>query len=254
MGDGFALSLALRAGGPDAKKTLTPTYLAGASAVTASLRRCARFTGRSLALGTGFPFLNVDLCFHAKSRVHETDGEIIPQIGPSAGVGLGATSTPKPEELIEYVSKTRENVIKASESRKTGTLKSVVTILIVDAPFVGIPQYFIGLGRFFELFFCLFVPWIAIWVVFQSQLSILRLDLVVIGVTINAKYFVVIPFRGHDVNVVRQWRCLCSAFAVLDEMPFALPLQLPCLLTAFWQKNIRPVLPMRVRNTRFSML
>jgi hypothetical protein len=52
-----------------------------------------------------------------------------------------------------------------------------VAVKIIKTPFFGIVQNFVSLGRFLELFFRLFVPGIAVRMVFQGELALLLLDL-----------------------------------------------------------------------------
>jgi hypothetical protein len=50
-----------------------------------------------------------------------------------------------------------------------------VAVLIIYPPLFGIPQYFVGLRCFLELFFGLFIARVSIGVVFEGKFSVSRL-------------------------------------------------------------------------------
>jgi hypothetical protein len=67
-----------------------------------------------------------------------------------------------------------------------------MTIVVIDIALLGVSEHLIGLGSLFEAFLCFFASWIAVGVVFQGKLPIIRLDLFGRGIPINTKDIVVV--------------------------------------------------------------
>ena len=68
------------------------------------------------------------------------------------------------------IAKHRENVVHvhatSSKSVKAFTLRTIEPKLVVALTFLGIVKHIIGFGCLLEFLFCLFVTWIAVWVIF----------------------------------------------------------------------------------------
>ena len=122
-----------------------------AVAAAAGFRVGSGLTAAALARGAGFHFFHVDFGFRAKGRIHERDGQVIPEIGTSldttpAGTSPGSES----EKIFKNIPETGENIFKSSKTRKAGALQPLMTILVIDAALFIIPEHLICFGSFLE--------------------------------------------------------------------------------------------------------
>ena len=118
------------------------------------------------------------------------------------------------EVSAEDIAELREDVLHgespaAETSEASGTAAcraahSGVSELVVTGPLVGIRQHVIGFGGLLELLFGLLVPGVFVRVVFDRGLSVGLLDLVGVGISLDAEHFVIISLFCHGLTLLRQ--------------------------------------------------
>jgi hypothetical protein len=206
MGNGLPLSAARGTCGANREKTLASGNLSCTATLTAGFGLGARFTPTSLTLRTGFLLSDIDLSFGAKSGGHEVQLQIEAQVRPTLHTGTPSATAAETEKIFENAAEAGEDVFESSESGKSRSLESFVAKLVVDLPFVGIPQNFIGLCGFLEFLFGFLVSRILVRMVLEGQFPVGGLELVGTGFAANAEYFVVIPFMSHECTESRVYQ------------------------------------------------
>jgi hypothetical protein len=68
-------------------------------------------------------------------------------------------------------------------------------IVIVDTSLLGVSQHLVGFRSLLKILLCLFTSGIAVRVVFQGELPIIRLELFRSGISINTKDIVIVTLR-----------------------------------------------------------
>src|SRR5210317_1854898 len=131
MGDGLTLTPTDRTGRSNGKKALIPGDLSHAAALLARLRTCSGFAPITVALRADSHLFHGDLCFGSKSSLHKTKGEIVAQISAPLCSGSGAPSSAESEKVLKNIAKARKNILEPAKTRKSRSLKSRMTILVV---------------------------------------------------------------------------------------------------------------------------
>src|SRR3989440_1038026 len=176
--DDLPLAVATRAGGDvddlSENRLRRPPHLAGAAALRAGLRRCARFRARSLAGRAGLGPWDGELALDAEDRFFacppqgESKVRAPPRSGPPASGCLA-------EEHVE-------DVVDAAEPRatevKTGhALRAGVAQAVIALPLGLVAQDLVGLVDFLEAGFRLGIVGIAVGVKLERELAIGTLQL-----------------------------------------------------------------------------
>ena len=76
-----------------------------------------------------------------------------------------------------------------------------MSIMVIDVSFLRVSENLVGFRSLFEILLSLFAAWIAVRMVFQGKLSIIRLKLFSRGISINAKDVVIVPLRDHSSSL-----------------------------------------------------
>jgi len=183
------------AGHGDAEKSLALHDLSGAIAVLAGLRSGAGFGPGTTAGNAGNIFRNFEGDFGSLGRIAKGDGQVVAQVVAGLGARSPGTAAAEAKELPENVGKRAKNVFGGAKAAKAVPAQALVAETIIARPGFGIAQHFIGLGRLLELGFGFGIIRVAVRMVFEGHLPIGLLDIVIIGVSLDAEHFVVIP--GH---------------------------------------------------------
>ena len=147
-----------------------------------------------------------DVVRHVVINVHETVAIHVPEGEHSAGPRLVSTERKETSERIfiteehlecfvriamERVREVSSILAVSSRSTRHSTFQSFLAILIVDRPFVGVAQYVVRLGDFFELFFRIF-RLIFVRMELKSHLSVRLLNLIFICACRDAQNLIVV--------------------------------------------------------------
>jgi hypothetical protein len=135
---------------------------------------------------------NFDFFFGSDDSLFKRQTQIVAKI--LAAVATAPTSSFTAEKLAEYIP---EDVLKASREIKPSGERSAVTErgvpeLIILSALLGIGEHLISLRDFFELFFGLLIPGIAVWMVLKGELAVGFLNIFFAHGAIDAERFIVI--------------------------------------------------------------
>src|SRR5262249_53631981 len=166
--DHLAAAVARRARARDGEKPLLEAQLARAAALAAHFRSAARRRPRSPARLAGFFARDLDRRFRACVRLFKRDIEVEAQIGAAlrAAAAAAAEHVPEPEEIAEAA----EDVLEAGEcvwieAPRAHPADAGVTVPVVRRALLRIAQHGVGLGRFLEPLFRLWIAGVLVGVV-----------------------------------------------------------------------------------------
>ena len=187
-----SFTITLMAGAADGKKALLVTYLAGALACRAGHGALSLRGTASPASAAGFLARNLDFCLEAEGGISKRDLEVVAKIRAA----FGPMTTPGPAEDVSKPEKVAEYVAKIAEDRGIETaeaaLHAVMSKSIVPGAFFQIAQDAVRLGGFLKILLGFFGSRVFIGVVFDGELAICALDLLIGGFSGNTEHLVVV--------------------------------------------------------------
>src|SRR5262245_42689607 len=196
LADHAARPAAGGAGTRDGEEALLETLLSGGLAVSADFGRAARRRARALARLAGLFARNLDGRLGPGERLLEGDLEVVAQIrAPLRSTATAASAEDVAEaeqiaEIPEDVLEARERV--GIEPARADAAHARMPEAIVHRSLLGIRDDRIGLGGFLEVFLGFVIARVPIRVVFQRELPVRALDLLVAGVAADAEDLVVV--------------------------------------------------------------
>jgi hypothetical protein len=147
----------------------------------------------------GLQDLHFQFLFGTENGFLKGQMKIVEKVAPRSTCAPSSLRTSKVErkEFLKDIPEGRKDVLETLEAGKTGALEPLVPVLIVEAPFLRIPQNLVGFRRLLELLLRFLVPGIAVRMKLKRQLTVGLLDFFVTGVSRNAEYLVVISLLVH---------------------------------------------------------
>src|SRR6185503_1924887 len=196
LADHPAAAAAGGAGSRHREEPLLEAKLPRALALRAHFRRAAGRGARPAAALAGLFARDLDRRLGAGERLLERDLEVVAQVRSalrSAATAAAAEHVAEAEEIAEVA----EDVLEAGErvrieTARAGAADAGVAVAVVERPLLRVGDDGVGLRRFLEAFLRRAVARIAIRVVFQRQLAVRTLDLLIGGVAADAEDLVVI--------------------------------------------------------------
>ena len=76
-------------------------------------------------------------------------------------------------------------------------LKSGVPVAVVGGALIRVAEGLVGLTEFFEFLLRLVVAGVFVWMVFDGQLAVGALQILLADIAIDAEHFVVVPLFAH---------------------------------------------------------
>ena len=186
-----------RTGGTNHEEALRVNHLPPTTAGGAGLGLRPRLGARAAATGAPLPAGDGDLLARTGGGLFEADGQVEPEIGPTAWP-TGTAAPPEAEDVAEDVAEVAEDVVKATEAREPAVAHPLVAESVVGPPLVAVRQDLVGLGGLLEAILRLGVVRVAIGVVLDGELSVRALDLRGVRVPRDAEDFVVVSL-GHGL-------------------------------------------------------
>ena len=125
-------------------------------------------------------------------------------MSPLSSTSAETSEAAKSSTSAKNVAEHRENVVHreasstAESSEATFHVGAVESELIVLLALLLVAQHAIGFGSFFEFLLGLFVARIAVWVIFDGNLSVSLLDFVISGLLTDAKYLVIVSLSHNS--------------------------------------------------------
>jgi len=194
------------------EKSLLPDHLSAAPAGAASLHARAGLGSAAVAGGAVVLAAKLDGLFIALHHVFQFDFQNVAQIrsparprGRRALTAPAASSAHAAEKITEDVAelfKDVRDVVKAlAASAPEAALEGRVAEAVVLSALVRVAEDFIGLGRFFEFFFGLFVPRVLVRMVLHGELAVGLFDSDLIRGAFDFEDFVIVPGHAFEYGV-----------------------------------------------------
>ena len=193
------------AGLRDLEKATRGDDLATAAAGRAGDGFAAFLCSRAGAWLTGIQLANLDFLLAAFGGLLERDLHVIAQVGSAlAARGIHSTATAA-EKLFKHSAAATaaedffeevEGIVETTAAAHA-ILKSGVTVAVIGGALIRVAQSLIGLAEFFEFLLRLVIARVFVRMVFDSQLAVGALQILLADISIDAKNLVVIPLFAH---------------------------------------------------------
>ena len=158
----------------------------------------------AITLGTGGHALDLDVFVGAEDRVFEGDDDVMVDVAPLtlllvfdaeffAEIG---------EDIPEDIAKGRKDLLDTLEpcsSRRRAPLETFMAEGVVGRPLMRIGEYGVSLLYSLEVAFGLFISWITIRMMFESEFAKCALYLLLTGVLRDEEHAVIVEFFHVDV-------------------------------------------------------
>ncbi len=181
----------------DTEKTLLETDLPLTFTGGANLRLRTSLNPAPIAGIAAFIARNLDLRLSAEDRFIKFYVKIVTQTlsGPAGGAPAG-TGSPEyfTEKIAEDVTETAPVEIKTAAHL---LLQTIVTILIIEGPFLSVRQDAVSFAQLLEFNFSLGIAGILIRMILKSHLPVSFFYLDFGSIDMYLQHFIVIPFLRH---------------------------------------------------------